>query len=221
MTTDISDQTDAAAESRQEAAWARMEELARRASEAASAQALAPKGAERKRPRRPRRRPRVVVTTVAVLVAATAAGALVVARDVHGRAPTSAPALHSATAVDVVRLEAATTDALAAVMAEREGLAHLAGIPTPANVAPVTDAYAASLRLYGTLLTTTRVPAGAESEAQAAHRQVGADATRLQGVAALPPLLLGALLADTTARAMRLEGVLRTLQHDLAVPAAR
>jgi hypothetical protein len=157
-----------------------------------------------------------------VLVVAVAAGAVFVARR-HQPAPAaaSAPAPTSATAADIARLRAATADVLAAQAAERAELVSLAGIPTPTTVAPVTNGYAASLRLYQEVLTATPAPVGAKAVVAAARQQVGTDAVRLRGVAALPPVLLGAFLEDTTARAARLQGVLGTLEHDLASPPTR
>jgi hypothetical protein len=220
MTTEISDQTEAGA-SRQEAAWARMEDLVRQASAPAPPPAPAPRLAERTSRRRQRRRLRTVVAAVAVLVA-LAAGTVLVARGVHRRAPASTPALTTAAATsDVARLEAATSAALAALAAERAELASLAGIPTPATVAPVTNGYAASLRLYQEVLSATPAPVRAKAVAATARELAGADSRRLQGAAALPPLLLGAFLEDTTGRATRLQAVLRTLEHDLASPSER
>ena len=225
MTTEISDQTDTATatatDPRHEAALARIEEVVRQASAPAPPPARAPQHAGRRSHRRPRRRLPIVVITVALLVVA-AAGAVFVARGgVHRQSPTSPVTPRAATSAEVVRLETATSDALSALAAERAGLASLTGIPTPAHVAPITDGYAASLRLYAALLTATPTSARAKTVTAAVRQQVRADATRLQGVAALPPALLGAFLEDTTARATRLEGMLHTLQHDLASPAAR
>jgi hypothetical protein len=197
-----------------------MEEVVRQASAHAPPPTGTPLDAEQTSRRRPRRRLRTVVLAVVVL-AAVAAGAVLVERGVHRGLPASRPAPPTATAADVARLEAATSDALAALGAERAGLASLAGVPTPATVAPVTDADAASLRLYDTVLTASPVPAGTTTAAAAVRREVHADAIRLQGVAALPPALLGAFLEDTTARAAHLQGVLRTFQHDLASPTGR
>jgi hypothetical protein len=221
MTTEISDQTDAASASRQDAAWARMEEVVRQASSAAPPQASVPEHAEPTGRRRQRRRPRMGVVVALVFLVAVAAGSVLVARDRLRPAAASAPAPTTATVADVARLEAATSDALAAQAAERAELVALAGIPTPVTVAPVTDGYAASLRLYQEVLTATPAPAGVKAVVAAARRQVRADAARLQGVAALPPVLLGAFLEDTTARATRLHGVLRTLEHDLGSPSPR
>jgi hypothetical protein len=191
-----------------------MEEVVRQASAPAPPQTQAPQPAERPGRRRRRRGLRTGVVALVFLVA-VAAGTVLVARDGYRQARASTPA-PMATATDVARLEAATSDALAAQAAERAELASLAGIPTPATVAPVTDGYAASLRLYQELLTATPAPVRAKAVVAAARQQVGADAARLQGVAALPPVLLGAFLEDTTARVTRLQGVLHTLEHVLA-----
>jgi hypothetical protein len=221
MTTEISDQTAAASASRQDAAWARMEEVVRQASAHAPPPDPAPQPEERTGGAGRRRRRRTGVVVALVLLVAAAAGSVFVARDRHRPAPATAPAPTTATAADVARLRAATSDALAAQAAERAELVSLAGIPTPGTVAPVTDGYAASLRLYQEVLAATPAPAGAKAVVDVARRKVGADAARLRGVAALPPVLLGAFLEDTTARATRLQGVLRTLEHDLASPSAR
>jgi hypothetical protein len=223
MTTEISHQTDAASASRQDAAWSRMEEVVRQASAPAAPQARAPQPAEATGRGRRHRRRRTGVVVALVLLVAMAAGGVLVARARQRPAPAaaSAPAPTTATAADVARLRAATADVLAAQAAERAELVSLAGIPTPTTVAPITNGYAASLRLYQEVLAATPAPLRAKAAVAAARQRVGTDAVQLRGVVALPPVLLGAFLEDTTARATRLQGVLRTLEHDLASRSAR
>jgi hypothetical protein len=221
--TEITDEADVAAPTRQEAAWARMEETVRRSAAPVPQTARQAPVATRSRAahRRPRRRLRTVL--IALLVVSVAVAAVVVARQVHRTtpaAPTPRAAAPASTTTSTARLDSATTDAQAAVAAARAGLAGLSGIPTPSSVAPVTDALASSLRLYGTALAVTPAPAPARTAVKAVAAQVESDSTRLQGVATMSPALLGAFLQDLTTHADRLDAALGSLRHVLERPSS-
>ena len=121
---------------------------------------------------------------------------------------------------DRPRIQAATDAVDSATTAASVGFSSLATFPTPSNVEKIINPYISSLQLYGTLLSESKVPAAARSDASSAEAQVRQDLRFLDTIDGLPPLQLGAFLKQFDADATQLQTTLSALEQNLRAPSS-
>ena len=161
-----------------------------------------PAHARNRKNREGKERSRVYTATIvlACLVLVIVAGALAVRSLHHATTATTSPPARSASGVsspaDAARIQTATDEVDSATTAARAGLASMTSFPTPANVATIINPYISSLQLYEAVLSGSKVPPSATSEAASAEAQARQDLEFLGTIHGLPPVQLGAYLGQ-------------------------
>jgi hypothetical protein len=120
-----------------------------------------------------------------------------------------------ATATNVTRLSNATIAVTSATTALGPQLATFGPIPTPQQVAMVTAPFADTLKLYGTVLDGTTVPASAAPQIRALDGQLRADIASFSTVGAVPSPQLGQFFNSFNLRVAVLQSDLAKLAHVL------
>lgn len=189
-----------------------------------AASAAGPAHARSKKNREGKERRGVYTATIvlACLVLVIVAGALAVRSLHHATTPTTSSPAHSASRVsspaDAARIQTATDEVDSATTAARAGLASMTSFPTPSNVATIINPYISSLQLYEAVLSGSKVPPSATSEAASAETQVRQDLEFLGTIHGLPPVQLGAYLGQVGTDATQLRATLGDLEQDLRSP---
>ena len=137
---------------------------------------------------------------------------------------TAAPPTRTAptlpTSQDVARIQTATDAVDSATTAASVGVASMTAFPTPTSVATIMNPYIASLQLYETVLSGSKVPAAARPAVASAQTQLRQDLQFLDTIDGLPAAQLGAYLAQFDSDATHLQTTLSTLEQNLRVPAS-
>ena len=137
---------------------------------------------------------------------------------------TAAPPARTAptlpTSQDVARIQTATDAVDSATTAASVGVASMTAFPTPTSVATIMNPYIASLQLYETVLSGSKVPAAARPAVASAQTQLRQDLQFLDTIDGLPAAQLGAYLAQFDSDATHLQTTLSTLEQNLRVPAS-
>jgi hypothetical protein len=171
----------------------------------------------------------VVLACLFVVVIASVLGVRALRHSSHPTttaAPpvTAAPPAHTAPTVpasqDVARIQTATDAVDSATTAASVGITSMAAFPTPTSVETVMNPYIASLQLYETVLSGSKVPAAAQPAAASAEAQLRQDLQFLDTIDGLSPAQLGAYLAQFDSDATHLQTTLSTLEQNLRAPAS-
>jgi hypothetical protein len=137
---------------------------------------------------------------------------------------TAAPPARTAptlpTSQDVARIQTATDAVDSATTAASVGVASMTAFPTPTSVATIMNPYIASLQLYETVLSGSKVPAAARPAVASAQTQLRQDLQFLDTIDGLPAAQLGAYLAQFDSDATHLQTTLSTLEQNLRAPAS-
>ena len=140
----------------------------------------------------------IVVLSCAALVVIAVAAVMYAVQ--HGYAAGSSaqtpPALSSTAAT--ARIQTATDAIDSATTSATVGFSSMGSFPTPSNVEKIVNPYVSSLQIYGTLLSESKVPAAARSDASSAAAQVRQDVQFLDTIDGLPPVQLGAFSSNST-----------------------
>ena len=137
---------------------------------------------------------------------------------------TAAPPTRTAptlpTSQDAARIQTATDAVDSATTAASVGVASLTAFPTPSNVATIINPYIASLQLYETVLSGSKVPARGPAGGGQRPAQLRQDLQFLDTIDGLPAAQLGAFLEQFDSDATHLQTTLSTLEQNLRVPAS-
>ena len=91
------------------------------------------------------------------------------------------------TAQDVARIQTATDAVDSATTEASVGITSMKAFPTPTSVETIMNPYIASLQLYETVLSGSKMPAAAQPAASSAEAQLGQDLQFLDTIDGLPP----------------------------------
>lgn len=159
----------------------------------------------------------VVLACAALVVIAVAAVMYALQHANAATPPAQTPPPVSSTAA-TARIQTATDAIDSATTSATVGFSSMGSFPTPSNVEKIVNPYVSSLQLYGTLLSESKVPAAALSDASSAAAQVHQDVQFLDSIDGLPPVQLGAFLKQFDAEATELQTTLSALEQNLRTP---
>ena len=160
----------------------------------------------------------VLACAVLVVIAVAAVTYALQHADSTGPSAHNAPPVSSTAAT--ARIQSATDAVDSATTSATVGFSSLGTFPTPSNVEKIVNPYVSSLQLYGTLLSESKVPAAAQSDASSAETQVRQDVRFLDTIDGLPPVQLGAFLKQFDADATQLQTTLSALEQNLRTPSS-